>query len=272
MSEARRPADLPDFDSPPITETVFGVQYSTEHRVGLPELGLYAEMVKGEFPRLELRPPLGSWAEARQAPRGSLEVIHGAPPLPRCWFIDEPGNRLIQLQEDRFVHNWRKVGGDEQYPRYEGILTEFLRRWEGFKEFLEQRGKGRAKEDVFELSYINHIEKGVGWSDAGDLAGLFSFLSGRGTDGFLPSPSSIVYRARYALPAPMGYLEVSVNPVVRAHDQKEAIQLQLTSRGPSKRIDGLEVSAWFGLAREWIVKGFADLTSEEAHKIWGRRR
>ena len=46
------------------------------------------------------------------------------------------------------------------------------------------------------------------------------------------------------------------------------ILLDLTVRGIGK--EGME--AWFDLAREWIVCGFADLTGDEIQKtIWGRR-
>ena len=27
---------------------------------------------------------------------------------------------------------------------------------------------------------------------------------------------------------------------------------------------------WFDTAHEWIVRGFTDLTTDEAHKLWGR--
>jgi hypothetical protein len=41
------------------------------------------------------------------------------PPIPRLSFANEQGNEMIQVQNDRFIKNWRKEGDGEQYPHYE---------------------------------------------------------------------------------------------------------------------------------------------------------
>ena len=70
----------------------------------------------------------------------AFSFVSGLPPLPRCWFLNDTETRLIQLQADRFIHNWRKVTGKEEYPRYEAIRDEFIDRWDEFCMFLGDQG------------------------------------------------------------------------------------------------------------------------------------
>jgi hypothetical protein len=50
------------------------------------------------------------------------------------------------------------------------------------------------------------------------------------------------------------------------------VQLRLTARGlpDGQDLDG--VLAWMDLGREWIVRGFADITSPSAHALWERKQ
>ena len=57
----------------------------------------------------------------------------------RRWFIHKSETRLLQVQNDRFIHNWRKVGPADEYPHYETIRPIFLTEWTRFYGFLEAR-------------------------------------------------------------------------------------------------------------------------------------
>jgi len=52
----------------------------------------------------------------------------------------------------------------------------------------------------------------------------------------------------------------------------EAVQLRLTARGAPDTPDLDGVLAWMDVGREWIVRGFADITSPSAHALWQLRR
>lgn len=47
------------------------------------------------------------------------------PPVPRVWFLNAYRTELIQVQADRFVHNWRKLLRVEPYPCYEPSRERF---------------------------------------------------------------------------------------------------------------------------------------------------
>jgi hypothetical protein len=48
--------------------------------------------------------------------------------------------------------------------------------------------------------------------------------------------------------------------------------LEMRCRGISKSLEYADLKKWYNLAHEWIVRGFADITSLECQKkIWGRK-
>jgi len=73
-------------------------------------------------------------------------------------------NGLIQLQNNRFFYNWRKMHADEPYPRYGSVVKKFKANLELFQRFLEEEKLGPFSPTECELTYINHILKGEGGS------------------------------------------------------------------------------------------------------------
>ncbi len=259
-----RPLHLPDFETPPIAEVASSVHFTLPKPLRVYHYGLYREAIRKDFPEYEEHPPLQSHGDQ------GLQLFT-TPPIPRCWFLDEKKNRLIQLQTDRFIHNWRKVTGQEDYPRYEFIRDEFLLRWDEFVEFLKGQGLEKPKIRLCELTYVNHIPKDSCWSEPSDIPGIFNFLDEDTAFGSLPSATDLVCRLRYDLPNSQDQLHVSLVQAIRAQDEKEILRFDLTVRGPIEHAEKGEVTQWFDKAREWIVNGFADLTSKDAHNYWRRR-
>jgi hypothetical protein len=71
--------------------------------------------------------------ELPQTPTFRVELVN--PDVTRFWFLAEPPTRLIQVQRDHFIINWRKVRGDEIYPRYQSEMRpRFEREWNEFKD------------------------------------------------------------------------------------------------------------------------------------------
>src|SRR5262249_17490048 len=124
-----RPADLPDFTVPPVTEVALGVQFAPLAAFKTVHAGLLWNRFRQEFPIVEEQAPLNvsfeTFGSPSAAPELRLELLR-RPPIPRFWFMNENRVELIQFQVDRFVRNWRKVGDDITYPRYEAIRARFL--------------------------------------------------------------------------------------------------------------------------------------------------
>jgi len=261
-----RPSDLPDFESPPVAEVVLGVNFTIDGGLRVYHIGLYRERIKSKFPRFQEQPPLPAQDEP------AFSFVSGPLPLPRCWFLDETGTRLIQLQADRFLHNWRKVTGKEEYPRYEAIRDEFIDRWDEFCGFLADQAASKPILNACELAYVNHISMGAGWTEPKDLGQFFSFLANDTSGGAGHTLESVQCGLRFKLPGGNGHLNVSMTPAIRTQDQQEIVRFDLSARGAMESGEKAQLLEWFDEARETIVRVFTGLTTEKAHSRWKRKK
>ena len=265
---------LPDFENPPVVETVLGVQFTAVKGFTLLHYGLYWEKIRGQYPNAQIVPPLGSASEefgAEAKPRAiqfSMEIADA--PEVRCWFIDDSQNHLFQVQNDRFIHNWRKVTGDEKYPHYEHIRPKFKEEWVGFCEFLDKQKLSRPDINQCEVTYVNHIELEGPVKTFSDLPKAISGWSDASSGRFLPNPEKVTFKAAYVMSEKKGRLHITVQPVIRSRDGKEVFQLNLTARGKPASSQLNDVLEWFDLGRGWIVRGFTDFTTPEMHTFWRR--
>src|SRR5208337_4671804 len=132
---------LPDFGNPPVVETVLGVEFAPLSKWGIPHFGLFWHEIRGEYSRFEVQPALAAQIErfdrpSKLSPTATVEFLALAQLPIRCWFVHHSETRLLQVQNDRFIHNWRKVGTAEAYPHYENIRPIFSQEWSRFHEFL----------------------------------------------------------------------------------------------------------------------------------------
>jgi uncharacterized protein (TIGR04255 family) len=263
---------LPDFTAPPVNETAISIQFAPIVNFGVPHYGLYWKLLRDEFPNYQVHPPIVNVTEQfdvpARAPRLGLQLV--MQPEMRCWYLDVSGNRLLQLQNDRFVQNWRQVSGTETYPRFPKIREMCLTEWNRFCDFLKQEHLSQPQVTQCEVTYVNHIEYGKGWDGYGDLSSVISPWSGNASGNFLPNPEQVNMEAHYRLPSDLGRLHISVEPVVRVRDSKEVLQMTLTARGAPKSSSQEDVFEWIDLGRKWVVKGFSDFTAARIHAFWGK--
>jgi uncharacterized protein (TIGR04255 family) len=189
--------------------------------------------------------------------------------------VDESGNRLIQLQETRFIHNWRKVKGTDTYPRFPTIKSSFIQRWEEFVRFVDAEEIGEITPNQLELTYLNHIEQGTVWASAADIADVFPSFRWDGSstsDGFLPDPVGLSWTLRFPCEACGGHLSATLKEAKLKATGNGLLILEMTVRGFPESGKKLDLSSWFDAARESIVRGFTSLTSRTAHDYWERER
>lgn len=262
-----------DFLRPPVIETILGVQFSPLRRLTLPYLGLFWGTVRDRYPHQEVVPPLTPVTEEFGHPTpGKVEFSIGvsSEPEARCWFIDSTSTQLIQVQRDRFIRNWRKrPAPHDAYPRYRALRPDFERDWASFLSFLEREDLGVPDVNQCEVTYINHIELGLGWTTLGEAHRVLTMLKPQDARRFLPEPENLALSIRYLMPDNRGRLHVAAQPAIRRADGQQVMQLTLTARGKpdSSRIEDL--AAWFDRGHDWIVNGFRDLTTPEMHDVWG---
>jgi len=266
---------LPDFLKPPVDEVALSIQFSPIPGFNIQHYGVYWQNIRTEYPRFEVQQPIPNVTE--QFGQGffgrHLGLALLALPEVRGWCLDQTGNRLIQIQRDRFVYNWRKVSGTETYPRYPEIRRVLEKEWSRFCGFLRDEKLEAPKVNQCEVLYVNNIEYEKGWSGYGELDKVVATLATpRSKTRFLPIPERVNMEVVYRLEEDAGRLYVLFNPVIRGRDAKEVLQMSLTARGAPKSSSESDIFAWLDLGRKWVVRGFADFTAEEMHQIWGKQQ
>jgi uncharacterized protein (TIGR04255 family) len=274
-----RAADLPDFDAPPVAEVVLSVQFERIATLRAPHVGLLWAKVRPEFPKVEERSPIEpSFEKFDQPPTHKIGVRFEAlevPPLARVLFLNNAEDQLIQVQQDRILHNWRKAADSVPYPRYNTIRSAFIEDLAMFQEYLREEELGLLQINQCEVTYVNHIpcagdalSDGVGGHAAADK--IFKVISAQHTS-FLPAPENVTAQVQYVMrefDQPVGRLHVSIQPAWRKPDNAPVYILELTARGTPLGAGTAGAIRFLDLGHDWIVRGFKDLTTIEMRAIW----
>jgi uncharacterized protein (TIGR04255 family) len=266
---------LPDYAKPPVNEVVMGVQFTPLQRFEAVHPGLYWQNIRGRYPKFSVQPPLATVIESfgthPNLPPSIQATFLQTPPLPRCWFLDESGNHLIQVQPDKFLLNWRKVTGAEEYPHYNTIFPDFKKEWAGFLSFINVEALGDIELNHWEVTYVNHIHQGDCWNDFGDIDQLFPILSNKSLPTCLQKPERFSLSLTYCYPDQLSRLHVELTPAYRRSDNALLLRFTFTARGRLVSNDENALYAKFNFGHEIIVNSFTDLTSSNAHKFWKRK-
>lgn len=266
---------LPDYNKPPVNEVVLGVQFDTLANYSAMHPGLYWQRIRDHYPNFSVHSTLADCKEEFGdfvVPDTRLRAqIFSSPPVPRCWFLDEAGNRLIQLQPERFHHNWKKVTGEEEYPHYEQIFPEFKAQWEAFLDFINDEKLGVITPNHWEVAYVNHLFPGEGFKDVSELYKIFPFLSYNALSGNLKTPEKINLSMAYPYPDKLARLHVDISNAYRRSDNTPLIQFRLTARGQLSSNDNNHLYECLNFGHKTIVENFTNLTSSEAHGLWERK-
>jgi uncharacterized protein (TIGR04255 family) len=253
--------DLADYDRPPVIEVVYGVAFAPLKAWKLPHIGLFWQRIFNEFSRCEQAFPIPG-----------TEFIDPSTglPIPRVWLINAADDRLVQLQAGRFLVNWRRREGAGPYPRYKALSDRFFELFQEFQSFVVENRLGEIEVSEYELTYINHVFEQESWKFPADIGRVIEHLSwNKGRYRFLPQPSPINWQVRFDFPE--GALLVKFSPARHAQREKDLLVLELSARSLPAEVSLCKMKEWFSHAHRWIVRGFEDLTSDEAQKVlWGK--
>lgn len=267
---------LPNFDRPPVIEVVLSLQFEGA-ALQVQHIGLLWQRFRDRFPQVQTKPPLDPVIEdLRKQPSRALRFeLAEMPLLPRTWFIAASGDELIQIQADRFIHNWRKTGEGDEYPRYEHIRKCFEDELSEFMGFIKEQGLGNVKPNQCEITYVNHIALGPHGLTHADASKVFRLIRDMPTS-FWDQPESLQFASRYVVQHPVtnepfARLYVEMTPALSADKREPKFVMNLMARGAPAGESIVDVLEFFDLARSYIVCGFTAMTSTEMHNNWGKR-
>lgn len=254
---------LPSYENPPVIEVAIGVVFAKKiDQLRAPHLGVFWDRIKADFPRVDHAIPIGAFD-----PLGD-----NIPPLPRVWFIHKDDNFVIQVQSDRLLFNWRQQTSEQRYPRFEAVLNGFASALEKFESFVREISPDPLMPQELSLEYVNSVLRGEGWKDRADLGEVLQDVVWCHTERFLPDPIDLSWRTVFDIGEGNGQLAISSRFGKRNADERELLRIEL--RAVRKCPDGMQRSEmfdWYSIAHEWIVRGFADVTTEKVQsETWKR--
>lgn len=253
---------LPQYDNPPVTETILGIEFRPLATWGMPHFGLFWAKIREKYSKFSVQPPLP------EESHGSGLIISLNPiPVVRCWFIDYEDKWLLQVQNSRFISNWKKKKDDSDYPSYTLFRDRFVEHYEQFQQFLSDENFDELSLYQAEISYINHVDIG---SDFDKLPEIFPVFSTFLENSFLPVPQNGGFNFEYRMPENRGRLYINAQRVLNLETGKEFVQFTVSAK--TLIASNSKEAAYEALdhGHEWVVRGFTDFTSKSMHTLWKR--
>jgi uncharacterized protein (TIGR04255 family) len=266
------------FDAPPVVETALSVQFNALAGFTAAHAGwFWKEYIEklGDGPSKE-------WKQATETARiPELFEKFGAEDLwalpsfrmmpgvmtPRTQIIRADSERMIQVQDNRFILNWRKQ--TSAYPTYEILLPEFRNMLNAFESFCSEAAFGIPVYNLWEVTYVDQVKKGTMWDSVRNLNRIFPALGTPSVSNRHTPPSddeTISADWRFSLADRRGRLYIQLRQAKLQPSNDEVIQLTTTARGPVNETQSWEQGMNFG--HDALRETFLSITSTEAQQFW----
>lgn len=167
----------------------------------------------------------------------------------------------------------RTRAAGEGYPSYATLKPRFDDDFRSLRDHLIRQGFPPLVATQCELTYLNPIEPDEHWSQPGELNKVIAPWCGQLSETFLPEPEAVQLGARWVVEvdgARLGRFTADVRPMTA--DRASKILLTLQSRLKPLGTGQPGIDASLDLSHEWIVWGFASLTTPTMWMTWGRKQ
>jgi uncharacterized protein (TIGR04255 family) len=255
---------LAQYEKPPLIEVASGIQFEPVQGWQTRHIGQFWKEVAEEYPTTEDQPPIFDVSEG--GPR--LEILQ-MPPLRRTFLISRDQNYVIQLQQSRFLHNWRRVRESDVYPRFGTFFDQFLRTWGLFSDFLTRQNLAIARPNRYELTYVNHIEQSEVTLAASLQKYVKMFNWSNVKAQFLTPPSAVNMAWTFPLPEKLGFGQTNLSQGVRPDGRSVLVFVMSCTGSASPK---LPLNDWFNSTHDWLARAFTELTTDVAHREWKRNK
>jgi uncharacterized protein (TIGR04255 family) len=271
--EQLMPDSLPDYERPPVRRVVLGIAFQQLSTLRSAHLGLFwseaglasAYPVAEEFDHAET---VLERLDDSVATEYEFDVdLVERPPVSRTVFSSVDLESQIAVQDDLLQVSWVGRTADSEYPRYSYVSEKFREILSHWTKFLSDHDLGVMKPLQAQVTYVNYFSTEDLGEDPTALGRLVKFVP------LLPSGPQMEdfhLGQRYALrdgDSLWGRLYMSLQAGHMAAEEEFA-ELAITVRAPATD----DAAVWTVLDRGHgtIVRSFDDVSTSEAHKLWGR--
>ncbi|HMV01332.1 MAG TPA: TIGR04255 family protein [Rhodocyclaceae bacterium] len=265
MGDVGRVGALPSYDRPPVVEVAVGIHFLQLPGLNAVELVRLVDFLwKDAYPTTLEQPILPPTAPMSAGPIFAFGVQTGTPPI-RLWSLTENQAWLIQVQHDRLLLNWRKLTDADPYPRYEVVRKQFVDVWQRFYEYISGSDFGVLQPSAAEVSFFNRIPLQSG---AKEIPNIICALN---PDWDADRQVATAYQLERDLSDSLtpGQQSIALN----YRPSAGPMQLEIATRiGITGELEtATDVFSALDKAHQQGVLTFDELTTDNAHSIWGRR-
>lgn len=258
------------FDAPPVAEVALSIQTSPVPRLQTADMSVFWDrFLRPDYPHTQDQPAAAPQIERFDDTAFMPSVMFGfGAPLGRQWYLSEDQTRLVQLQNDRLVLNWRRLGS-EAYPHYETLREDLKRIAQQWSEYLEREGFQPQQVVQAEVTYINQMPVDEPFKHLSDLGALLAVLRPEWPPQ-MGRPELVQLEQRFVVDSPGGKfarMYLAVAPAI-LQDGRSGLTLNLVVRG-APAVSSLEgVLTWLDFAHNQIINSFADITTNAMRQKW----
>ena len=262
----------PYYPNAPLVEVALSVQFQPLQKFTSAHVGYFWNKIRKDFAIVQEHSTLPPVNEFFGSPRPILPQFgvglqFGFPGI-RHWFLDAEGIYLIQIQNNRFIFNWRKLQSNKPYPRYEVLRKKFSKYLNLFKSFVAQQDLGQVSFELFEAHYVNQWPLQDGKSFGEVIGGWLKLVPSQVTSlEFEQANISSQFLVKGDSGQPVGRLHVNVVPTLSQQGQY-GVSLDLICRIVPFDLNASRELLPLDLAREKIVTTFQQITSDSAQEFW----
>lgn len=275
MAVPKSSMSRPDYAHPPVVEVILGVQFERLAGFSNAHLGAFWKSLGEDWSTVKDAPPLEpqfeKFAESGKWTRAGVQLMFTQDFSSRIQIKNKDADRLVQVQNGRLHFNWLGQAGGP-YPHYEKVREGFLRVLQRLVEFVAAEKLGTLTPNQWEVTYLNHIEKGTVWNTPRDW-GFFRPLTGLPAIEGLIQSEGFGGEWHFVIPERRGRLHVKWQHGVKPEPEgKEVVMINLTARGALGTVgvdDPSAIATGLDLGHDTIVRSFEKLMSDEANKYWG---
>ncbi|WP_197501231.1 TIGR04255 family protein [Mycobacterium sp. 852002-51057_SCH5723018] len=252
---------LPSFRKPPVVEVAMSIGFAPMVGLNFAAMADLRSRWIDSYPGAEEQPLL----ESPSTPQQSIKVEFGfGPPPRRLWLLSSGGDRVIQIQRDRLIANWRAVpGSGEPYPRYGPLRDEFLQRWSDFEKFIVEHGLTQSLQPQYaEVTYVNVIKT----DDDGKLDISAVLKMDRRGDLWRDDMATVAVNQSWEVHDLQTFLTMAAN--VDSSSPDLPIVLQISANTQTREGRGTAIA--LDLAHDFVVGTFGVVTTDEMQQRWER--
>lgn len=256
-----------DFGKPPIVEVAMSIQFEPLKTFHIGMLGVVWDAFRKEYPDCRFNGRVDYIIEkfgvSPQPKRAGFKFLD-KPEIPRMMLSTEDGQYLIQVQEDRFILNWRKVSADCTYPRHELIKNRLFDAFEKFKVTILGLGEGKPIPNQFEITNVNLIR-----SNGDNITDLFEdVLTNQYFNRQEEGVEGLSVSLRHVLKdggEPVGRLYTTIDSDSAPEIDEGVVTLKFTAR---MHPTASEPKNDFLFLRNKINESFVSVTSSQLQREW----